>query len=651
MASWYWLFNSTQFHAKMSRCLCLIIFLNASIAFAQLTPQQCIIENNQIVLAPQELEVLNSYGLIDSLEMQQLKVFYFAGGQILNLYQLQGLLSKTDPVKLQALLPFLLLPAPKLSTALAHFDVSTLQFKAELRVLPPSFQNQQQYWSVSQDTNYLGSPFSFDWRCQLSVSNWRFGSHIAKDAGEPFWHQGKNGGFDFLSAFAAWKNPNNLRVLSKMLLGSYQLQWGQGLQLWTSRGLGKSIDLLQLVRNPQGLQPYQSNDEQRFLQGAAIQLHKAPYELLLFGSYKFTDTKSPIDSNQVEFNFSYTSGYHRTAMEIARRRLLQEQLLGIAFSKSGSVFRSGIMLLYQQARLRLSIADTLDSAFQMMSAQLLSTGLYARGTWRQFYFYGEAVLCSHQQFNLKQKSAINLALVYFCDPKIEIGIHLRNYGSSYKAFYANPIGNSSLGVNERGLIMQYKCQLRRYTVLRLLSEWTTQPFINHNSKFPVTKHEIRLQYAHQSSRKNSFDCQLARRSLNALSSIWQAQFNLTLLPLKGQELDLTAQLNFNDKAKKVSLMMALGWRYSPMNKALRWELKYGLYQNNLNGSTMLTHFYLLGVGSQTFALNGVGAFALAAFRWTINTHWQVQLHGIYSTTYTIPNRQKIQIGALFRYQF
>lgn len=633
----------------MTRCLFLLIFLRTSTVSAQLTPQQFSVENNQFVLAPQEMDVLLASGLIDSSQMQQLQSFFDAGGLVVNFYQLQGLLNHSTLTQIHKLLPFILLPTTPLSATLTKLDPSTIQLKAELRVLAPRLQQQQQHWQPTKDTSHMGSPFSLDWRFQLSVSNWRFGGHIAKDAGEPFWHQGKNQGFDFLSAYAAWKNPHYQHLIKKILFGAYQVQWGQGLQLWTSRGLGKSIDLLQLVRNPQGLQPYQSNDEQRFLQGAAFQLQKNNYEMLFFGSFKFTDAKAQIDTAQLDINFSYSSGFHRTATEIARRRLHQEKLFGLALTKRGAVLQSGFMLLYQQVRPRLSEADTIGSSLQIAPIALLSAGMNARATWRQFYFYGEAVICYNSTFNTQQNSAINLALIYLFDPKIEMGIHLRNYGSAYKALYANPIGNSSLGVNERGLIIHYKCQLRRYSVLKLLTEWAAQPFVTPSSKFPFNKQEVRLQFAHQSSRKNSFDCQVARRSLNAMSAFWQVQFNLTILPLRGQELELATQINRSDKAKGLSLIMACSWRYTPLNKTFRWELKYGLYHQM--ESSVLAHFYLLGVGAQTFALKGVGAFAMGAFRWSLTDQCQVQLHGIYSAVQSIPNQQKIQLGLLLRYQF
>lgn len=633
----------------MTRFLYFLLFLRAFNVSPQITPQQFSIENNQFVLAPQDLDVLMASGLLDSSQMQHLQTFFDAGGLVVNFYQLQGLLHQTTLVQIHQILPFLLLPVPPLSHDLTKLDPSTIQLKAELRVLAPRLQGQQQQWQPIKDSSHLGSPFSYDWRFQLSISNWRLGSHIAKDAGEPLWHQGKNQGFDFLSAFALWKNPHSQHVIRKILFGAYQIQWGQGLQLWTSRGLGKSIDLLQLVRNPQGLQPYQSNDEQRFLQGVGCQLQKNNYELLFFGSFKFTDAKTQIDTAQLDINFSYSSGFHRTAAEMARRRLLQEELFGVALTKRGAVFQSGLMLLYQQLKLRVSVADTIGSTLEQKPASLFSAGFNARATWRQFYFYGEVVLGIHSPFNMRRNSAINLALIYLIDPKIEMGIHLRNYGPNYKAIYTNPIGNSSLGVNERGLIIHYKCQLRRYTVLKLLTEWAAQPFVVTGSKFPFTKQEIRFQFEHQSSRKNSFGCQLARRSLNFSSSVWQAQFNLTITPLRGQELELVTQLNRNEKANGLSATMACGWRYTPLNKNFRWELKYGLYQQM--GSSVLAHFYLLGVGTQTLALKGVGSFAMGAFRWSLTAQWQVQFHGIYSAVHSIPSQQKIQFGLLIRYQF
>lgn len=635
----------------MTRIFILLVFSWSFGAKAQLNATQLGVENNQIVLAAQDLEFLLTHGLLDSLEMQQLNLFFLGGGEVLNWYQLQGLLSQTALSKIFEIIPYLLLPVNKFSTTLTSFDPATIQFKAEFRTILPNFRMEQQHWKAIQDTNHLGPPVSLDFRAQLNISNWRFGCHLSKDAGEPIWQKGISRGFDFSSAYAFWKNPTKGPVLQKLLIGSYQMQWGQGLQLWSSRAMGKSIDLLQMVRTPQGLQPYQGNDEQRFLQGAALQLQKKAYAIILFGSFKYTDAKKIKDTTQLDLNFSYSTGYHRTAFEIERRQLLQEQIFGLALCKRSAIFQSGMMLLYNQSRARSSIPDSLMSILQLSPVQLFSAGYNVQASWRQFYFYGEGVLSLNSKMNLWPNSAVNLALIYLVDPKLELGLHYRFYAPNYRALYANPIGNSSLGMNERGLIVHVKCQLKRHTVFKLASEWCPPPFLIIGSVFPITRQETRLQFEHQSSRKNSIHLQVAQRSFNGNTILWNAQLHYTFLPLLGQDFDLIAQVNMKEPKQGMQSLLAFGWRYAPLNKAIRWEIKYGIFQNNWTESYMLTHLYLLGVGSQTLALNGVGSFTMAVLRWSVSPQWQMQIHGNYCATYAAPNQQKIQFGGLLRYQF
>jgi hypothetical protein len=139
----------------MTRIIILLVFLWSFGAKAQLNATQLGVENNQIVLAAQDLDLLFTHGLLDSLEMQQLNLFFLGGGEVLNWYQLQGLLSQTALSKIVEIVPYLLLPVNKFSTTLTTFDPATIQFKAEFRTIFPNFRMEQQHWKAIQD---LGLP-------------------------------------------------------------------------------------------------------------------------------------------------------------------------------------------------------------------------------------------------------------------------------------------------------------------------------------------------------------------------------------------------------------------------------------------------------------------------------------------------------------
>jgi hypothetical protein len=219
-------------------------------------------ENEPITCSPSELDQLVTLELLSPSEAQILSVFFERGGSVSNLYQLQGLLDQ-DLAALQKILPFLKVQAPSRPS----FKRSDVLLIYDMFFHSPQLLSTADSLYIRKDTSFIGPAFATQQRISFTWQNWRAGGQVAKDAGEPVWHKASTKGFDFATGYLAFNAPAKTCILQKLVLGTYQVQWGQGLQLWSSRGMGKSIDLLQLARNPMGIKPYQGRDEQRYLQG------------------------------------------------------------------------------------------------------------------------------------------------------------------------------------------------------------------------------------------------------------------------------------------------------------------------------------------------------------------------------------------------
>ena len=99
-----------------------------------------------------------------------------------------------------------------------------------------------------------------------------------KDPGEQFFRGAQKQGFDFYSFHAFYRGG---KYLKSFAFGDYQIQLGQGLNLWSSYAFGKSSDILTMKRNPIPIKPYTSVDESRFFRGAAINLGYRNFDLLI----------------------------------------------------------------------------------------------------------------------------------------------------------------------------------------------------------------------------------------------------------------------------------------------------------------------------------------------------------------------------------
>ena len=149
--------------------------------------------------------------------------------------------------------------------------------------------------------------------------------------GEEFF-QGQNAnGFDFYSGHLHYHDQGLVR---DVVLGDYQIQFGQGVTAWSGLGLGKSSYVMNVKRSGRGIRPYTSVDENRFMRGAAFTLGKGDWTATGFYSSKGIDANvvepdSLSNPDQQQISSFQLSGLHRTADELfdadAIRELLQRQ--------------------------------------------------------------------------------------------------------------------------------------------------------------------------------------------------------------------------------------------------------------------------------------------------------------------------------------
>jgi hypothetical protein len=619
-------------------------FVAGRAQFLDLSP---VLEPETIPVNAQALDQLLANQLITPEDAQQLALFFEQGGSVQNLFQLQGLLtSELSTIERSCAK----LVAPQGKPKSPGFALSTIQLRYELHYTLPQVLHDQKGFAILQDTAFLGPAFACQQRLSLLQNHWRFGGQMAKDAGEPVFQKSPAWGSDFMSAYCAWENPNKNAVFQKLLVGAYQVQWGQGLQLWSSRGMGKSIDLLQLAKKPLGIKPYQGRDEQRFLQGVAGSLSYANYELIYLASFKRSDLQPQLDTLQAEFNFSYSSGLHRTPSEIAKRKQGQEQLYGIGIRRKTNLWQFGALALYQQLKAR-SVSDTIVAQKLHKVLSYWSLGAYAQGTWQQFYIYAELVAVLTQANYLFRSSALNTAFIYHIAQRLEMGLHVRNYGPFYQAFYANPIGNTTNGANESACIFQLKWQAHKFLTVNISAEYLQIPQMLTAQQFPRQSNETRLLFRYQASKKRIFNGQLALRN--------GEQFHTQL------KASLSAQLQVNESEKVCGALqystfiptlisskhMEFSWLHAPLSSVFRFELIYGLFQVPENAPLLYSYPYLLGFGSQTMLLSGVGSYINAALKLSMQSDWQLGLMFGLKQVLAPTQYQKIQVGLRLQKQF
>jgi hypothetical protein len=178
-------------------------------------------------------------------------------------------------------------------------------------------------WRVTRpatiEEKWLGPPYRSYERALLSTAAFSFGVLAERDPGEKRFN-------DHQLFFGQWQRESPASKW-RVIAGNYQIEWAQGLALWSPYGTTISGDVHAASRREgRGMLPYLSGDENAALRGGAVALSWRKFSLLAFASSQQLDATLR-DSATIGF---YESGYHRISAELSHREILREQLFGAA---------------------------------------------------------------------------------------------------------------------------------------------------------------------------------------------------------------------------------------------------------------------------------------------------------------------------------
>lgn len=171
------------------------------------------------------------------------------------------------------------------------------------------------------DGDYDGSKAKFYNRININYKNKEFtligNAMIEKDPGEKSLA-------DFYSGYVELKN---YKFIKSLVVGDYQLEFGQGLGMWSALGFSKgSISVDPAKKSGRPLRSYNSVNEVQFFRGAAMNVNFGRFDGLIFFSNNYYDAS--IDTTLDEISSLYFDGYHRTATERNKENSVAEKMLG-----------------------------------------------------------------------------------------------------------------------------------------------------------------------------------------------------------------------------------------------------------------------------------------------------------------------------------
>ncbi|MDR0729669.1 MAG: helix-hairpin-helix domain-containing protein [Prevotellaceae bacterium] len=308
-----------------------------------------------------------------------------------------------------------------------------------------TLEQQQGYRPISADdyaanpnARYLGTPWALYARYRYHYKDKMQWAFTAKnDAGEPFFADNNRQGFDFYSAHV---QVADIGIVKRLIVGDYQMQFGQGLVAWGGYSLSKAGDPLAIKRHERGLTGYTSSNENMFRRGAAVTLQYRQWNLSAFASYKYIDATT----DSIAFSTIQTTGQHNTVSRMATKQSVSETLAGGNLSYRFNRFKIGLTGLWYRYGKDYNRDIKPYNQFELTDSQNANIGLDFYGVWQRVSIFGEGALSANGGW-----AALTGAL-FDIDRALRLSLLYRNYSRHYQAMYAQGFGEASKTANENG---------------------------------------------------------------------------------------------------------------------------------------------------------------------------------------------------------
>lgn len=587
------------------------------------------------------LEELQSFGILSDVQINDVLLHRRLFGKFISIYELQSL-EYWDLSTIQLVLPFIRVD-DKLDQIHVGLKEAFREGKFEAffryqRILEDKSGYENVSDSVLQSSNsyYYGNADRYYTRLRFSYqNNMSMGVTGEKDPGEEFFRGTQKQGFDFYSAHAFYKGGKYLRSVA---LGDYQVQVGQGLNIWTGYAFGKTADATNVKKSANSLRPYTSVDEARFLRGAAVQVGVGDFSLLAFGSYKKVDGNVSIEDSLFQEEAIVESinlgGFHRTNSEIERKHSLGEIVTGANLQYVTRALQVGVAGVYQGYQSAF-IKDTVPYNLYDFRGKS-TTGLSADYSWvvRNFNFFGEFALSSHS------KGFATLHGVLFSpDSRASMSVLYRHYSRDYTTFYNNGLAEGSRTQNESGLYTGLRVQLAPVLSVNAYVDIFRFPWLKYQVDGPSHGHEILIQpsykpnkqleiYARFREQQRQKNSRLSDGSVTALEDVTQRNYRLNISYQVMEGLQLKSRIEFmtldrasTGREKGMSFTQDIIVR--PKSWPCDIALRYALFDTDSYDTRIYTYENnaLYVFSSPAYYYQGSRAYAMV--RWSFLRHFDL----------------------------
>jgi len=399
-------------------------------------------------------EDLEKLQFLNELQIQNILNYILKNGKMLTIYELQ-LIDGFEKEDILRVLPFVTVDAKREQ---AKLDLKKAMKYGQNEVfLRTQFVTQQQSGYIPipdsilvdnpNKNRYLGNKYKYYVKYKYHYKNMlQWGFTMEKDPGEEFFKGTQKQGFDYYSAHL---QIDNYKFVKRLVVGDYQVQFGQGLVLWPGMSSGKSSYPLNIKKKPQGIKKYSSADENLFMRGAGTIVKLGKFEVAGFYSTKkidanITATDTIGDIEMVEISSLEITGYHTTPNEIADKHAIRETVFGGNLTYRGNKFKTGITMVGYNFGADLNKDIKPYNQFEFSGSQNFNASFDYHFTVQDINIFGEAAVSQNGA-----TAYLNGALIPL-HPQISLAVVQRYYDKEYQAYYGGAFSEGGKVENEQG---------------------------------------------------------------------------------------------------------------------------------------------------------------------------------------------------------
>ncbi|MBE2247619.1 MAG: helix-hairpin-helix domain-containing protein [Candidatus Competibacteraceae bacterium] len=536
------------------------------IDFTALTEDLYYYFDNPINLNQTTEDELKRLYLLSEHQINALLTYIEKHGKLLSIYEIQ-LLSGWNDETIYAILPFVDVQPVKEKSKLKFKNIFRYG-KHEIvtrytRIIEPAAGFLMN--NTNDTKGYLGDPSQVFFRYRFTYKDRvSLGLVAKKDRGEEFFTGTQPYGFDFYGAHLFIKD---LGPFKKIALGDYNLQFGQGLTMWTGFGYRRTAMAMNIKRFPSGIKPCSATNQAFFNRGLAAEAGIGPVSITGFISFKPRSVSvsqlDTLDGDVLEFSSLDETGLHRTLTEVNKKNRIYELIAGGNVTFKKRKWNIGITSAYTYYTASLTLSDAPYNRYRFQGNQLFNIGVDYNILLGKFYLFGELAFSGNGGHAFLQGVQAQLSNDF------SLALLIRDYAPSYQNMNNNAFGDRSQNENERGVYLGFSAiPAPKWTITGYVDVFQF-PWLRYNVDAPSFGYECLLQATFVPNRKTEIYTRI-RRSSRQENSVLDDEYTDPLVHVDKTHYRLNFTYEVNSQLKLRSRMEFVTLERA--DKPFRWGM-------------------------------------------------------------------------------